>query len=499
MKSTSALEPTSARLLHAIRQTLAQRLAPQLTDGHALALIAAVDVALCELLRRAEKGSDALRHSCGAWSALLEQGHRLLGEHVATHAASPAGPTDTFDDIDALNRQLRTLAVDIIERLMQRSAALDAAGQLRATDLIRAMLEQEFRDGCSETDPPPPEPVNHSDPLAVDHVRLAREIERQLSLISPVSIDSLKYLSGGFSRLTLQVQWSAAGPSQSLVIRKQKPAPLMENVALGVAGEFPVLRFVHSRRIAVPRPLWLQTDSATLGADFIAMERVPGAPLGSAMGAVGVTDDIMRQIAAQLASLHSLRWEDDEQELAHAFRLPAGKIDVHCCLQALLERWEARWRSAQLRPSGLISTAANWLERHKPSRDVRPCLLHGDIGFHNILFDQGKLTALLDWETAFLGDPAKDIATCQSFVGKYTDWDQFLRWYRDAGGQPIDESSVRYYSVLRVYSQLLVGNIALETKFARDPTAEIEYLFLGGPVRRYFLGDYMTCLETITS
>ncbi len=42
-------------------------------------------------------------------------------------------------------------------------------------------------------------------------------------------------------------------------------------------------------------------------------------------------------------------------------------------------------------------------------RSPKVCLVHGDAGIHNLLWD-GRITALLDWEWAGWGDPLIDLA-----------------------------------------------------------------------------------------
>lgn len=57
-------------------------------------------------------------------------------------------------------------------------------------------------------------------------------------------------------------------------------------------------------------------------------------------------------------------------------------------------------------------------DRMKPELERRPMrLLHGDPGTHNVCFDPmtRRLTTILDWEDAMVGDPLFDIALASSF------------------------------------------------------------------------------------
>jgi hypothetical protein len=44
-----------------------------------------------------------------------------------------------------------------------------------------------------------------------------------------------------------------------------------------------------------------------------------------------------------------------------------------------------------------------------------PCLLHGDLGNHNVFSDGAAITALIDWEDALSGDPIFEVAAWATF------------------------------------------------------------------------------------
>jgi aminoglycoside phosphotransferase (APT) family kinase protein len=49
-----------------------------------------------------------------------------------------------------------------------------------------------------------------------------------------------------------------------------------------------------------------------------------------------------------------------------------------------------------------------WLLAHRPPSEDR-VLVHGDFGFHNLLVARDRVTAVLDWELATIGDPLVDL------------------------------------------------------------------------------------------
>lgn len=63
--------------------------------------------------------------------------------------------------------------------------------------------------------------------------------------------------------------------------------------------------------------------------------------------------------------------------------------------------------------------------------EINVCLLHGDLGSHNVFIDEATLqvTSLIDWEDALLGDPLYDAAMFASFFRMDEFLDDFLRGY----------------------------------------------------------------------
>lgn len=53
-------------------------------------------------------------------------------------------------------------------------------------------------------------------------------------------------------------------------------------------------------------------------------------------------------------------------------------------------------------------------------------LVHGDVGFDNLLADEGGISAVLDWANAMYGDPLYDLAWL-SFWPSPVDWLQVWR------------------------------------------------------------------------
>jgi aminoglycoside phosphotransferase (APT) family kinase protein len=76
-------------------------------------------------------------------------------------------------------------------------------------------------------------------------------------------------------------------------------------------------------------------------------------------------------------------------------------------------------------------------------------LVHGDVGFHNILMEGAMIRAVLDWEFAHPGEAAEDLSYCRPFVEALGPWGEFLAAYAAAGGTPPSDGRLAYYAVWR--------------------------------------------------
>jgi aminoglycoside phosphotransferase (APT) family kinase protein len=87
------------------------------------------------------------------------------------------------------------------------------------------------------------------------------------------------------------------------------------------------------------------------------------------------------------------------------------------------------------------------LVHHVPDHDGDPVLVQGDTGPGNFMYEGERVTAIVDWELAHLGDPMDDIAWL-SWRATQQGWPDFptrLREYEQASGIGVDAARVRYY------------------------------------------------------
>jgi aminoglycoside phosphotransferase (APT) family kinase protein len=105
-------------------------------------------------------------------------------------------------------------------------------------------------------------------------------------------------------------------------------------------------------------------------------------------------------------------------------------------------------REARKQPLDVLAQSQlDYLLTHLPDYDGEPVLVQGDTGPGNFMYEGDRVTAIIDWELAHVGDPMDDIAWL-SWRATQQGWPDFparLREYELASGIEVDPERVRYY------------------------------------------------------
>jgi aminoglycoside phosphotransferase (APT) family kinase protein len=242
--------------------------------------------------------------------------------------------------------------------------------------------------------------------------------------------------ASGFYMHTYFASYSAGGHRHEVVLR-QLPAGIP---AEELEREYAVLRAVWSPELPVPEPLWYEADPTVLGGPFIASRRVTGATLGTFAGATQPVDArIGPQLAGLLATLHARELPNLEP--------PIPPMRTHGEIAAAIDNLEALATRSTSAVSPRLTALFAWLRTHLPPTPGRPSLLHGDVGFHNLLIEGAEIRALLDWQRAHFGDPAEELAYLRPAIEPVFGWESFLADYVAAGGHPPDAGALHFYTV----------------------------------------------------
>ncbi|MDA0160329.1 phosphotransferase family protein [Solirubrobacter ginsenosidimutans] len=207
---------------------------------------------------------------------------------------------------------------------------------------------------------------------------------------------TLERLSGGNSNETLVLR--GAGPERIL---RRPPAASIAPSAHAMDREFRVLRALAGTGVPAPAPL-------ACGRGMLVMERVPGfapttaRPYGVCEAGEAVVD--------ALAALHGVDWRAVGLE---DFGRPEG------FLERQVARWRGQYERVQVRSLPRFDAIADWLEANRPDAGA-PAILHGDFHADNCLLsavEPVRVTAIIDWEMATIGDPLLDLGLLLAFWG----------------------------------------------------------------------------------
>ena len=234
---------------------------------------------------------------------------------------------------------------------------------------------------------------------------------------------------------------------------RQRPAP----PPLRSQGAVPrPLQCLEATPLPTPRPYWYEDDPGILGAPFLVMEKVPGEcpnPWGREgrkyYAEAADRGALPASFTDTLATLHTLDWREAGLEF---LGVPEGGASF-----ALAE--VAKWREliavSNRPPEPILTDLIAWLEENAPTTD-RVCLVHGAYRTGNLLIDNDRVSAVLDWELQVLGDPMYDVAYVLSdlnregteLLSNLVPRPAFFDAYEQAAGWAIDEEVCRYYEAL---------------------------------------------------
>jgi aminoglycoside phosphotransferase (APT) family kinase protein len=244
---------------------------------------------------------------------------------------------------------------------------------------------------------------------------------------------------GGRSKITSMATVARCpGFPDQVVMRRDAGVNLTGGMS--VTLEAPLLRCLHEYGVPVPTVYLAEADSSVIGSPFMLMERMPGRP--GRIYHSPQSPKLMHAVAAALATLHRVPLDAVERS---GLKLEA--LSREALLKQINEA-EAGWKEFGGPPSVSATIAFDWLKRNI-DRAFRgnPSLIHGDILFHNILSDDDRLCAFLDWELARVSYPAADLGYIRMAICRVMSWEEFMASYRSAGGPDVPEDAVDFYAI----------------------------------------------------
>jgi aminoglycoside phosphotransferase (APT) family kinase protein len=272
-------------------------------------------------------------------------------------------------------------------------------------------------------------------------------------------IRDVTQLSGGWSRHSFIAEAElASGRQRRFIVRAEAPGGVLET---DIASEYALYHALDSEAdIRTPSVYYFDgTGENPFGNRFMVMEHVTGTAANAFRrgdrewlerdwtGPRGIALDMVEN----LARLHSIPVE----------RLPASTVPELGYLD-VVDRWQTVYDEKHLVRDPVTEEGFDWLRARVPPDEQRG-IVHGDYRIGNALVEDGRLTAILDWELAYVGDVRFDLGylSLERLAGKhlrpvttllnaFAEADWFFAEYARLAGRTIDPEVVRTFSVLAI-------------------------------------------------
>ena len=225
-------------------------------------------------------------------------------------------------------------------------------------------------------------------------------------------------IASGFSNETFIFSLEENDEIKNFVLRL-KPTNYQVFPAYNLKLQVDIMRCLHERGFPAPNVILYESNEDILGSEFYLMDYINGeAPSDNPPyhmdpeGMVGkaVKEDrrkIWTEWIHYLNQIHILDVDDlglTELESKYGKNDPID-IDIEYYQDFL--NWGMDGED-----NPLCDDVLNWLRENKPKKNNPLSLCWGDSRPGNILYENFKATALLDWEMASYGDPISDVAWC---------------------------------------------------------------------------------------
>jgi aminoglycoside phosphotransferase (APT) family kinase protein len=289
-----------------------------------------------------------------------------------------------------------------------------------------------------------------SDPLSPEQIQLLSAWLAAQAGASALTVGNVRRLSGGAISVNLAMDLDIDGGPMAgrhaCVFRSGAASGV--SASLSKTQEAAVLRAAFDAGVTAPEPLFVEGDGGLLGVPFYIMRRATGVAAGYRLVKAAPSPALARDLGRQLGRLHAIRPGAAGLDF---LPLPADSI-IDDCLDAY-----RGWLGDAVGTDPVLAYGLRWLDRRRAVTGEL-VLSHRDYRTGNYMVDEGRLTAIIDWEFAGWSDPMEDIgwfcAACWRFgrrqneAGGIGDRADFYAGYEEASGRRVDHKAVGWWEVM---------------------------------------------------
>jgi aminoglycoside phosphotransferase (APT) family kinase protein len=295
--------------------------------------------------------------------------------------------------------------------------------------------------------------------------RLAEFLRQHFLDADEIIIEELMPIAGGFSRETYRfdarVRWSHGDEVVPLILRMDPPAVVaildsdreVEHALIEAVRE-------HST-VPVSRSYGYVMDREVFGEPAMVLGRMHGNPNTSDLFNDGPdahqVDDVIRHLCEVLVELHStdISKLDPHGRLADPRKAGIDASSWQRYMETTYEYYLRGWNDLCYDPGQVFLLDLFLTLRRNQPRPLPLALVHGDFNPANFLYQDGKVTALIDWENSRIGDPREDLGwmvtmdvlSNTSVMSHPRDEGGFLAYYNKLTGLGITQDEVDYFTM----------------------------------------------------
>jgi aminoglycoside phosphotransferase (APT) family kinase protein len=236
------------------------------------------------------------------------------------------------------------------------------------------------------------------------------------------TVTAIHPLVGSYSNLTHLVEaCDDHGHIKEFVVRSY----IYGKRAVKARVEFNALKYLKQAGVPAPKPIYLDVEGQILGSPGIVMSYVPGVLIEDPSQHPVSNLTWSNELGMTLAKIHSVDCSSHQDIFLNADD-------------------EATWflRGDQIpdymRKHILGITVWKTIKEYRQYlRPVDPTLVHIDYWRGNVIWQDGRISAVVDWEEAGYGDPAIDVGYCLMelvIMGMTTEAATFLKKYQALRG-----------------------------------------------------------------
>lgn len=252
--------------------------------------------------------------------------------------------------------------------------------------------------------------------------------------------EGLERLSGGAN----MESWRFTAGPEVCVLRRAPSLEMMAGRPMSHASEAALIRAARASGVMAPEVLVELQPEDGIGSGYV-MRALSGSPEPNAFLAEAEPQVAIRDIARELVATHR----------TDCTGVPVPVMDTTEALGELRSRFITYGGD---RP--ILALALRWLEANIPP-PISPSLVHGDFRLGNLMFEHGRVSGVLDWELAHLGDWHEDLAFGCMTVWRFsrpdrpgyglTTVEELAAAYEEAGGAKFDPDRFRFWTIYRTF------------------------------------------------